>query len=309
MEYALTILSRVGVMFMLMAVGFGMYKSGIMSEEGRAQLSKIVLKLVCPVLIFMAYQTEATPELLSGLFWSFLLSLISVAAGVAISYFAVGKNRANAAISRFSIAYSNCAFIGIPLVSGIFGNEGVFYVTSYITMFNIFVWSLGVMQIKGEKSAADFLKSLLSPTILAVVLGLVFFAFGIMLPPVPAEALNYISSLNTPLAMFIAGATVADSDMARSVRNPSVLWSCFCKLIVLPVIIMFVFKLIPVPSEVVFITIVIATACPTATIGTLFALEYGKNAVYASEIFALSTLLSGITMPIMVVLSQYVFAL
>ncbi len=296
-------------MFLLMAVGFGMYKTGIMSEEGRMQLSKIVLKLVCPVLIFMAYQTEATPELLGGLFWSFLLSFVSVAVGIVISRLVVGKNNANAAINRFSIAYSNCAFVGIPLVSGIFGSEGVFYVTSYITMFNLFVWSLGVMDIRGEKSIKEFLKSLLSPTILAVVAGLIFFAFGIMLPSVPAEALNYISSLNTPLAMFIAGATVADSDIFRAIRNPSVLWSCFGKLVLLPVVMMFLFKLFPVPSEVVFITVVIATACPTATIGTLFALEYGKNAVYAAEVFALSTLLSGVTMPLVVVLSQWVFNL
>lgn len=296
-------------MFLLMAVGFGMYKTGIMSEEGRMQLSKIVLKLVCPVLIFMAYQTEATPELLGGLFWSFLLSFVSVAVGIVISRLVVGKNNANAAINRFSIAYSNCAFVGIPLVSGIFGSEGVFYVTSYITMFNLFVWSLGVMDIRGEKSIKEFLKSLLSPTILAVAAGLIFFAFGIMLPSVPAEALNYISSLNTPLAMFIAGATVADSDIFRAIRNPSVLWSCFGKLVLLPVVMMFLFKLFPVPSEVVFITVVIATACPTATIGTLFALEYGKNAVYGAEIFALSTLLSGVTMPLVVVLSQWVFNL
>ena len=101
MEYALTILSRVGVMFMLMAVGFGMYKSGIMSEEGRAQLSKIVLKLVCPVLIFMAYQTEATPELLSGLFWSFLLSLISVAANETQK----GHSNATAAARKIAIPF------------------------------------------------------------------------------------------------------------------------------------------------------------------------------------------------------------
>ena len=59
-------------------------------------------------------------------------------------------------------------------------------------------------------------------------------------------------------------------------------------------------------DEVIFVTIVIATACPTATTGTLFAVSYDRNAAYSSEIFALSTLLSAITLPLIVILSNIV---
>ena len=87
------------------------------------------------------------------------------------------------------------------------------------------------------------------------------------------------------------------------------MWPVFIKLVVVPVVVVLVFKLLPVPTDTVFTTNVIAAACPTATIGTMFALRHGKNAIMASEIFAISTLLSAISLPLSAVFSNYIFNL
>lgn len=309
MEYALPILVQVGIMFILMFIGYGLFKLNKITPDGRKQLSEIVLTIVCPALIIMVYQTEHKPEYTNGLIWAFILSLISMVIGIIFSRLAISKKFSDFTIDRFSVAYSNCAFIGIPLINGVFGEEGVLYVTAYITFFNLLVWTHGVMIMKNEISMSGLINAFKSPTIISVFVGILFYVFHIRIPRIPAEALDYIASLNTPLAMLIAGATMAESDLAGAIRKPSVLYSCFLKLLALPVIVMLFFKLLPVPGVTVFTTIIIATACPTATIGTLFALRHGKNAVYASEVFALSTLLSGITIPIIVLLSMYVYGI
>ena len=61
------------------------------------------------------------------------------------------KEGKDTAIERFSSVYSNCGFMGIPLVNAMFGSEGVFYLTAFITVFNILAWTHGIIIISGEK--------------------------------------------------------------------------------------------------------------------------------------------------------------
>jgi len=307
LDVIITAFTQVCIMFAIMLVGFVLAKIGKITHDGRKQISGIILTVVCPALVFTAFQADKTPEYMVGLLWAFVLATVSILFGIFFAKIAVSKKKSNFSLDRFGVIYSNCAFMGIPLINGIFGAEGVFYVTAYITMFNLFVWSHGVMLMKDEMSVKGLLNAIKSPTIIAVFVGLICYFADIKIPKIPSEALNYIASMNTPLAMLVAGATMADSKLTEAVRKPSVLYDCFLKLLVLPVIVMFIFKIFPITSEVVYTTIIIATACPTATVLTLFALNFDKNATYGAEIFAVSTLLSGITIPLIVVLSKMIY--
>lgn len=309
MEYALPIIEQIAMMFIIILIGYILFKLNIITVDGRKQLSEIMLTIVCPALIFMVFQKDFSPEIMNGLLWSFLLSFISVIIGIVVAALSVRKSSEDYNIGRFCIAYTNCAFMGIPLIYGMFGDEGVLYLTAYITFFNIFVWSHGVMQIKQQSGFKELLGILRSPTIISVILALLCFVTGFRIPSVPATALNYIKELNTPIAMLIAGATMAQSDMLGAVRKIKIMWPVFVKLIVVPLVVVLVFKLLPVPSEMVFTSNVIAAACPTATIGTMFALRYGKNATMASELFAISTLLSAVSLPLVALFSNYIFNL
>ena len=75
-------------------------------------------------------------------------------------------------------------------------------------------------------------------------------------------------------------------------------WLSFVKLIVMPMAMAGLFYLIPVSDEVKTVMI-LATSCPVGVTGSLFALRYGKDAVYASELFAMSTIISIVTVPFM----------
>ena len=43
-----------------------------------------------------------------------------------------------AVVELVALMYSNCGFIGIPMAQGIFGAEGVFYMTAYVDNSTIF---------------------------------------------------------------------------------------------------------------------------------------------------------------------------
>lgn len=309
MEYALPIIQQIAIMFLLIILGFILFKIKVITTEGRKQLSEIILTIVSPALVFMVYQDEFKPELLGGILWSFALAVLSISVGILFSKLTVSKKDADYKIGQFAVIYTNCGYMGIPLIQGVFGSEGVMYVASYLTVFNLFVWSHGIMHMSGKGGFSSLLKVIKNPTIIAVALGLICFATGFRIHHIPATTLNYIKELNTPLAMLVAGATMAQSDLLGALKKKAVMIPVLLKLVIFPLLVIALFKLLPIPNEMVFTVSVIAAACPTATITTLYALRYGRNACMASEIFAISTFLCGISLPIVTVLSSFVYNL
>ena len=302
MEYAGTVFSQVAVMFILILAGYLMAKAGMITNDGRKQMSSVVLTLVTPALIFMSYQTEFSPRLVSGLLWAFFLSAITYVITIPLAYLLVRKRDGReTSIERFALIFTNCGFMGIPLVSALFGAEGVLYVTAYVTLFNFLIWTFGIMMLKNEMSFSELLHVLRSPTIISIVLGLVCYFTQFKVPGIIGRALQFAADMNTPLPMIVAGATMAQTDMLKAIRKPRTLLLCFYRLLLFPVVCAVVLKLFNAP-EMPYTIAVIASACPVATTLILFSVKYDKNDAYSSELFSITTLLSIISLPAIIML-------
>ena len=322
---AAVVLQQACIMLVLIGFGAGCFRLKLLSKETVSQLSALVLKVVNPIVILMSFQRKCDPHLVADLGWTFLLAAISYGIAFVGAYLCIRQKKGrDTVIERFSAIYSNCGFMGIPLVQAMFGYEGVFYLTAFIATFNAFVWSHGVMMMSGQRSLKSLMKVLRSPAILAIVVGLVMFFTGLILPSADSaapdgashavrflhavgalvsEAFGMVGSLNTPLAMFVAGATIIQTDMPAVLRKPRVFYVCFLRLMLIPVVTLLVFLLFPVDT-IVEMTVLAAASAPCAAICTMMSLTYKRNAAYASEIFGVSTLLSVATMPLMMVLYE-----
>lgn len=288
------------IMFIILVIGAFCYLKGLITKEGTKQLSAVELQLVNPLLIFMSYQKEYNAKLLNGLLWSFVLSAVSFTVMILLSYVFIGKNREDKDIERFAAVYSNCGFIGIPLINGIYGTDGVLYLTAYVTFFNLLVWTHGYMTMKGERDFSSFLKALRSPSVIAVFIGLICYLTNIRLPDVPKTAMQYVSDMNTPLAMLIAGATAAQTNILKALKKPAVYLVSSMKLLVFPACAFAVCRFLGAP-QIVLMTVTIAAACPVATTGTMFAIRMDKKPELCSEFFTITTLLSALTLPLITI--------
>lgn len=289
------------VMFILLGVGYLLYRMKFLDDESTRRLSNIVITVINPIVIFNAYQTDFKPELAKGLLYAMILAFSCQTVMVLIGKLTVRKGSENFRVERFAAGYSNCAFMGIPLVGAAFGAEGVFYLTSFITAFNVFMWTHGVILMSGKKqSPKTLVKILLSPAIIAIVLGLVFFLTGLRMPEIIQQPLDYLGSMNTPLAMIVSGATIAKSGLLSGVKDPRVYRIQAFKLLITPLLLTAVI----VPTELLGVsplvvnTVLIAAASPTASSTIMFAYKFGENEKYASAHFAVSTLISMITIPV-----------
>lgn len=303
---AFTILKQTIIMLMLILVGVLCAKTKIISKETNKQLSSFVLQIVNPVLILMSFQTDYRPELAKNLMITFGLSVLAFAVMILASYIFVRKgNGRETAIERFAATYSNCAFMGIPLLNALFGAEGVFYLTAFITIFNFSVWTHGVIMISGERNIKQVVKVLYSPTIIAIALGIITFFAQIKIPAVPAQALQFIADINTPMAMIVSGVTISQTKILDILKKPGIYYVSLLKLVIIPLIVTAVLALFDI-DEKVRLTVIIAASAPPAAMCTLFALKYGKNSIYSSEIFAAGTILSIATLPLIVKIAEKV---
>lgn len=224
-------------MLILITVGILCSKTGIIGKNANKDLSKLVLQVVNPVMIFMSYQTDYKPELVRNLLITFVLSVGAILVTAAGAYILIHrKDGREIDIERFSAIYSNCGFMGIPLLHSLFGMEGVFYLTAFITVFNIAVWTHGIILISGERSLNKVIKVFYSPTIISIALGLICFFCRIRIPDVPTKALDFISDLNTPLAMIVSGVTMADTSVLKLLKKPRIYYISALRLIILPLL-------------------------------------------------------------------------
>lgn len=297
------VLKQVIIMALLIATGMLCYKLKILNEESTKSLSSLVLMVVNPIVIIVSYQTKFEKRLLKGLLISLILSLLSVVIAILLSRIFIRKSGDKASLEKFSAVYSNCGFMGIPLVNAVYGSEGVFYLTAFVTVFNILVWSHGVFLMEGKFNKKTLIEILKVPAVIATVLGFILFITKITIPGIIFQSLEYLADMNTPLAMLAAGATIAQTNIFEALKIKRLYLVCLLKLILVPAVTGVIFYFLPF-DKMVMGTVILASACPTAATGTLFAIRYKKDSCYASELFAITTVLSIATLPVVMTVTE-----
>lgn len=294
-------------MFLIMAVGFICGKVKLITPEVNRGLSTLALMLVNPLTTFTSYQRDYSGEIAANLLYTFLLAVIAFAVQIPISILLIRKSRKEFAIERLSILLSNCSYIGIPLVQSMYGNDGVIYLTAFVTVFHLVTWTYGLSLMSGERNVRKMLRNMVSPALVAVLLGAVCFFVRLRLPQIIVTPMTRIADMNTPLAMLIAGSTLAQTDVVKALKRFSTFVICALKLVVIPLCVLLMIcnaRHFGVPTEI--ITVVqIAVSCPTATIITMFSHRFQRNSVYSSEIFTVCTLLSVVSIPFVLWVGGY----
>ena len=315
MDISNIVTTQVLIMFVLMLIGYLSIKLRALSESTPKELSTILLNVVNPVVIFLSFQRKFEQTYLKGLLLSLALSAFAVIISVLAARLLIRQKAKGGSdetsIERFSAIYSNCGFMGIPLIQSVFGSDGVFYLSAFLAVFNIMVWTHGYLQLAGNAKKPGMLKILFSPSLIAVYLGLICFISQTSLAGFPLKTAEYISAINTPLAMIVAGGMIASANLKRSLFNRSIWKTAFIRLVFIPLVLIICFGFMHVDSTV-SLTVIIVSAAPTAAVGTLMCVKLGKNFRYASEIFAFTTVASIVTIPLIVKLyalfSEVIFA-
>lgn len=303
MDAFLSVILEVAVILILILVGYFTVKKGMFTKESLGSITSFLLYIVTPCLIVSSFLSAESGKL-DG--WTLLLAVVlpalSIVISIAVSYLffrrePLGRRR----VLRFSTVFCNVGFMGIPLVEGIVGSEGVLYGSFFIAVFNIFCWTYGYVMMGGGKVRLKAL--LLNPGVIGIVIGLPLYLLDVPVPALFVEPVELISALNTPLAMIVVGGYIAQVKLRAFVSDLAVYKMAVLRLVVAPLLYLALVWLLR-PDETLLMSTVIQAATPVAANCVLFAVQYGSDAELASKSVAVSTALSVVTIPLLTVLVQ-----
>lgn len=303
MDAFLSVILEVAVILILILVGYFTVKKGMFTKESLGSITSFLLYIVTPCLIVSSFLSAESGKL-DG--WTLLLAAVlpalSIVISIALSYlFFRREPSGRRRVLRFSMIFCNVGFMGIPLVEGIVGSEGVLYGSFFIAVFNIFCWTYGYVMMGGGKVRLKAL--LLNPGVIGLVIGLPLYLLDVPVPALFVEPVELISALNTPLAMIVVGGYIAQVKLRAFVSDLAVYKMAVLRLVVAPLLYLALVWLLR-PDETLLMSTVIQAATPVAANCVLFAVQYDSDAELASKSVAVSTALSVVTIPLLTVLVQ-----
>lgn len=298
-----TVFNQVAVLFLLMAIGYILAKAGVIDDNGTSQMTFLLCYIIIPAITVYAFQMKFSAAL-------FTKYLIVAAAAAGIQFFNIFTgllvfNKKTVAddykrnVMQFAAAYSNCGFMGFPLLQALAGTNGLFYGSAYNGVFGLFAWSHGMALYSGRVDKKSILKSVVNPNIIAVIVGALLFRFSITLPGPVYSTVKYLSQLNTPLSMIIIGTTLTQIPLHEIFTERLVWITAVMRNVVLPFAMLFLLHAMGLHGLILLCCIVPA-ACPAAGLTVIFAKLTRKDVVFPGKLMTLSTIMSLVTMPLIV---------
>lgn len=306
MQNLITVATQVGILFALMGVGALCRRFRLVDEAAVKGIVNILILIVTPCLIVDAFQRPFAPSMMHGFAWAALMAFLAHAAIAAAARFFKFGDGMSRPVLRLAMVFSNAGFMGIPLEQAILGAEGVFYGVVYVVMFNIFIWSWGLREMRGRgKGAASIRPMIINPGTIGVAVGLPLFLLSKTLPSVVRTPVSLLADLNTPLAMLVIGFYLAGADFRRVARTPSAYLAAFVRLVVFPVaMIALLYPFRAHFPRAMMIALVIAASAPVAAMVSMFAAKFGRDVDLSVGLVSGTTLISILTMPPVIALAM-----
>lgn len=299
----LSIGQQVLVLFILISIGFLCGKKGLINENAAKKMTDIVLYVVTPCVMISAFQKEFSGD-------TVIKILIAAAAAIAILIFSTllarlvirDKIESRKKVLQFSVIFSNCGFMSLPLQKELLGEDGWFYGSIFVVVFNIFVWTYGLLDMSGDKKQLSIKKLVFNPGIIGAVVAIILFVCRIKLPEIIIQPVTHLANLNTPVPMLIIGFYLSNAKLKEAFSDVGTYIAMALRLVIIPVIATIVMASLKL-DKTMMIAYVIACSAPTAASTTMFAAKFNRDVELSVGVVAASTILSIITMPLIVSLA------
>lgn len=295
--------------------GFVLRKTKLLGESATGALVAVLLYVAQPLLIISSFFKKAyEPQLLAGMGWVLLFTVVSLFAVYGIAQLVYCKRRnetgrltpsARACVVAATI--SNCSFMGIPVLQAMFPGDPVpvMYSAVFNVPFQIFCWTVVVYAITGEKKHISLKRALLNPPTVALVVALPIFFIGCTVPAQIMTAVDFLGNMTTPLSMIVMGVRLAEIRPKELFTSVEAYVSCGLRLVVSPLLtlglMLLIDLLVPIGSLVIA-SMYVMTAMPAAASTLMFCEKYDGDSKTAVKCMLLSNVLCIVTIPVLLLL-------
>ncbi len=307
-------LTTVITIFILLAVGYVLGKMDVIGRVASKNLSKLIVYIGQPALIINSIISKpySIDNLTLALISLGLAIVVHVLMALMAFLFCIKiKDIDERKITEFAMVFGNIGFLGIPVLGALFPDNGAFVASFFVVAFNILLWIIGLGIIARKRDDVKltvkriFINKGTVPSLIGFIIFLIPAVFpSFFLPTFVTSSISYLASLCTPISMLIIGALLATRTMKQIFCSLKVYYLCLMKLLVIPLVFFFATKLLGFSDFwVLFITAV--SAMPSASSTSMFAELYDTAPEYSAQCVGTSTLLSILTMPLLIMVAQF----
>ncbi len=295
---------RLGALAAIMVLGFFLGKMKKISTKTNEELTNLLLTVFMPASLLMAFPPFYNESMFNVFTSGLLGGLVVMLLLIAVSRVIFNRNLYRGGLrfeSQFAFIFNNATFLGYPIVVNTFGPAGIVAYCGFIISFNVALFSYGVWLFEHKISLRLLKNIVLNPNIIAVLLGMVLFLTGLQLPPFISNAVSFVGNATTPLSIICIGFMLSRADFKALIKKWRIILTAALQLVLGPLLTWGALTIMKFPVEVIQVCTLIQ-ALPTATSLGLFATKYGGNNIEASELVTVSTVLSIVVMPLMIML-------
>ena len=323
MSTFLATLTPMLTLFVCIAAGFILSKCKILPEGSGKVMAKMETWIFCPALNFTTMAYYCTVDSIGEHFINIILSSFGVMLAVGISILLaprfVKKKGTERGVYHYALAFANSGYMGDPIVLALFGNLGLAFFKLYClpVQLMIYSWGISVMIPGGEKKGGAWRRVINAPTV-AMLLGIAVGLSGVgkYIPAFMTNSLDTLKVCMGPVAMLLAGVTIAKYDFLSMLKNKKVYIATALRLTLLPAIIVsFTLGLktlanaafgLNIGNEVLFLTF-FATAPALGLNTVIFPEAFGGNPETGASMAMISHTLCVISIPLLYALMVTLF--
>lgn len=290
-----------------MCLGYYLNKKGIFTPEVCQKLSYFIVNIAMPLLIITSLgevQVTDRGEMI-------LFILVGAAFYVVLPFLAKLLNvltrvpKEERPVYELFYIFSNSMFMGFPVAASIYGPSCIFHLNLFNLGFNLLYYTYGIQCASGQKASVDkgqALKSMANMGTLASVAAVILFFCDLHLPDAFNEVCSYIGNVSSPLSMLIIGAGIANYSL-KSVFSESrqLYFVSVLRLVVLPAATYGIMTLLGFSGLLRGIAVV-TMGMPIAAIVSMGCTEYGVYSRQGAAGVAMTTVLSMITIPVLLLI-------
>lgn len=298
------ILMQMIQLFLVISLGYFLFKIKILDLDLNKRLTTLILSVTTPAMILSSVLSTTVTQSLNSILFVFLIGLaiyiiMPVLGWIIVKVMKVPLREQGLYI--FMTVFSNIGFMGFPVMKAIFGSEAIFFTAIFNMIFNLFVFTVGIVIMNygtGQKVKLDP-KNLLSPGVIASIVALVIYFTGIKLPDILCSTITMVGDITTPLAMMLIGSTLANIPLKEVFCELRIYPYTIIKQVIVPVIAYPILSLIIADPLILGITLIMISM-PVANSAVLFATQYDGDVTLAAKTVFMTTLLSIVTIPLIV---------
>ena len=291
--------SEVFTLFAVVLVGYFVTRIGYFDDRTIRGVTQLVVNIALPALTNAKKQRDFSMDILTGflivLAASAVLMLLLVAAGL---FLFRKRDSARRTVMTHLLTFSNCGFMGYPLLIAI-NPDWLIYGVAYNISFNILCWTVGAALYRGRENMS-FKMALISPVVISSVLGFLLFVLRIRIPALPLSVLELVGGLTTPLSMLLIGTRVVGLRL-RDFKDPDYHLAAFLRLVAAPLLSLGLMRLCRLPELPVVVTYILM-AMPAASTVSMQAELYDGDRRFSASGVAYTTLWALVSIPLMLML-------